>query len=120
MESYLHYQGQAFSKVFDANTYLLMTRALDYFDPAREHGDDLVSALARATCRFLVLSFSSDWRFAPERSKEIVDALISASKSVVSANIESVHGHDSFLLNVPRYLEVLSAYLDRVAEECGA
>ena len=119
VESYLHYQGRAFSKVFDANTYLLMTRALDYFDPARGHGDDLVKALGRASCKFLVISFSTDWRFAPERSDEIIDALIAARKDVVSATIDASHGHDSFLLPVPRYLEVLSAYLDRVASECG-
>ena len=119
VESYLHHQGRAFSKAFDANTYLLMTRALDYFDPAHEHGDDLVAALATARCRFLVVSFSTDWRFAPERSEEIVDALVAAAKDVVSARIDAAHGHDSFLLNVPRYLEVLSTYLDGVARECG-
>ena len=119
VESYLHYQGSAFSKVFDANTYLLMTRALDYFDPARDYGDDLVRALGRATCKFLVISFSTDWRFAPERSDEIADALIAARKDVVGASIDAAHGHDSFLLPVPRYLEVLSAYLGRVASECG-
>ena len=119
VESYLHHQGRAFAKAFDANTYLLMTRALDYFDPAREHGDDLVAALARARCRFLVVSFSTDWRFAPERSEEIVDALVAAAQNVVSARIEAAHGHDSFLLNVPRYLDVLAAYLGAVAKECG-
>ena len=119
VESYLHHQGRAFAKTFDANTYLLMTRALDYFDPAREYGDDLVAALARARCRFLVVSFSTDWRFAPERSEEIVDALVAARQNVVSARIEAAHGHDSFLLNVPRYLDVLAAYLGAVAKECG-
>ena len=119
VESYLRYQGSTFSKVFDANTYLLMTRALDYFDPARDYGDDLVRALGQATCKFLVVSFSTDWRFAPERSDEIIDALVAARKDVVGANIDAAHGHDSFLLQVPRYLELLSTYLDRVASECG-
>ena len=119
VESYLHHQGRSFSKVFDANTYLLMTRALDYFDPAREHDDDLVKALTIATCKFFVVSFSTDWRFAPARSDEIVDALVAAQKGVLSIKVQASHGHDSFLLSVPRYLEVLSAYLDRVAKECG-
>ena len=120
VESYLHHQGESFSKVFDANTYLLMTRALDYFDPARDYGDDLVAALASARCGFFVASFSTDWRFPPERSDEIVDALVAARRSVVSARIDAAHGHDSFLLPVPRYLHVLSTYLRRVAEECKA
>ena len=119
VESYLHHQGQAFSKVFDANTYLLMTRALDYFDPARDFGEDLVAALATARCRFLVVSFSTDWRFAPERSEEIVDALVAAQRDVVSARIEATHGHDSFLLRVPRYLDVLATYMERVAQACA-
>ena len=116
VESYLHYQGTAFSERFDANTYLLMTRALDYFDPALEFGGDLVKALADVEARFLVLSFSSDWRFAPERSDEIVDALIAARKDVVSATIEAPNGHDSFLLPNERYFQVLGSYLDAVAE----
>ena len=119
VESYLHYQGRSFSKTFDANTYLLMTRALDYFDPAHEYGDDLVAALSVARCAFLVVSFSTDWRFAPERSDEIVDALVAARRDVVSVGVEASHGHDSFLLPVPRYLAVLTEYLDRVARECG-
>jgi homoserine O-acetyltransferase len=119
VESYLHYQGRTFSKVFDANTYILMTKALDLFDPAQDHHDSLKEALFNAKCNFLVLSFSTDWRFAPERSTEIVDALVQAGKNVVSANIESLHGHDSFLLPVPRYFEVLAAYFDRVAIESG-
>ncbi len=115
VESYLRYQGQSFSRRFDANTYLLMTRALDYFDPAREFDDDLVCALARATCSYLVLSFSTDWRFAPGRSREIVDALVAAGKNVSSAEIASAHGHDSFLLPIPRYFGVLNAFMDRLA-----
>ena len=119
VESYLHYQGTSFSERFDANTYLLMTRALDYFDPALEYGGDLVAALRQATARFLVLSFSSDWRFSPERSNEIVDALVEARKDVASAVIEAPHGHDSFLLPNERYFDVLGGYMDAVAERCA-
>lgn len=117
VESYLHHQGRSFSRSFDANTYVLMTRALDFFDPAAEHGDDLVAALAPARCRFLVLSFSTDWRFSVERSKELVDALVRARKNVASAIIDTEHGHDSFLLPVPRYVAVLETYLGRLADE---
>lgn len=115
VESYLHYQGTAFSERFDANTYLLMTRALDYFDPALDFDGDLTLALAGASARFLVLSFSSDWRFAPSRSDEIVNALVAASKNVTSATIASTHGHDSFLLPNKRYFDVLGSYLNTVA-----
>lgn len=120
VESYLHHQGRSFSRSFDANTYLLMTRALDYFDPAGEHGDDLVAALAPARCRFLVVSFTTDWRFSVERSREIVDALVRARKNVASAIIDTEHGHDSFLLPVPRYVDVLGTYLRRLADEVAA
>ncbi|MEE3278930.1 MAG: homoserine O-acetyltransferase [Pseudomonadota bacterium] len=119
VESYLHYQGESFSKLFDANTYILMTRALDYFDPAREFDDDLVRTLANANAKFFVASFTSDWRFAPERSDTIVDALIAAGKDVISTTIESTFGHDSFLLPIPRYFSVLRAYMDRIARECA-
>lgn len=112
VESYLHHQGRAFTQRFDANTYLLMTRALDYFDPARDTNDNLVATLRNTRARFLVMSFSSDWRFSPERSKEIVDALIAAGKDVAATVIESEHGHDSFLLPISRYTEALSAYLN--------
>jgi homoserine O-acetyltransferase len=117
VESYLHYQGETFSKLFDANTYILMTRALDYFDPAREFNDDLVRTLANAKAKFLVASFTSDWRFAPERSDTIVDALIAAGKDVISTTIESTFGHDSFLLPIPRYFGVIHAYMGRIARE---
>ena len=112
VESYLHYQGTSFSEKFDANTYILMTRALDYFDPALESDGDLVRAVAKTNARFLILAFSSDWRFSPARSGEIVDALIAARKDVVSAVIDSPHGHDSFLIYNERYFEVLGGYLD--------
>jgi homoserine O-acetyltransferase len=116
VESYLRYQGEAFSERFDANTYLLMTKALDYFDPAAEHGNDLGKALAPATCAFLVLSFSSDWRFAPDRSREITNALMSTGKRVSHLEIEAPQGHDAFLLKVPRYVSVMQTYLRRVAD----
>ena len=116
VESYLHYQGTSFSERFDANTYLLMTRALDYFDPALPFGGDLVRALSGAKARFLVLSFSSDWRFSPARSAEIVDALIAAGKDVASATIDAPHGHDSFLLPNARYFDLLGGYLGAVAD----
>lgn len=117
VESYLQYQGRSFSQRFDANTYLLMTRALDYFDPGREHGDDLVAALRQARASFLVLSFTTDWRFAPERSREIVQSLIRARRNVSYANIDAPQGHDAFLLPIPRYLQLFSAYMQRVADE---
>jgi homoserine O-acetyltransferase len=120
VESYLHHQGRSFSQSFDANTYLLMTKALDFYDPAGEHGDDLVAALSPARCRFLVVSFTSDWRFSIERSKELVNALVEARKNVASAIIDTEHGHDAFLLPVPRYVDVLETYLGRLAEEVGA
>jgi homoserine O-acetyltransferase len=117
VESYLRHQGQAFSQRFDANTYMLMTKALDYFDPARETGDDLVETFTPVSAKFLVISFTSDWRFSAARSKEIVDALVAARKNVACAEIESEHGHDSFLLPLPRYVEVLHTYLQRVHTE---
>ena len=116
VQSYLRYQGSRFSGTFDANTYILMTKALDYFDLAREYDNDPVSAFSHARCNFLVMSFSTDWRFSPERSREIVDALIAADKPVTYAEIEADEGHDAFLMPIPRYLDVFSAYMQRVAE----
>lgn len=117
VESYLRHQGRSFSRRFDANSYLLMTHALDYFDPASECEDDLAQALAHCESRFLILSFSTDWRFSKERSDEVVNALLEARKNVVSANIASEHGHDSFLLPIPRYFAVLHRYLDRLHQD---
>lgn len=117
VESYLHYQGKSFVERFDANTYLLMTKALDYFDPAAAFGDDLSKAFLETPAKFLVLSFSSDWRFSPERSQEIVRALISARKSVSYANIPADHGHDAFLVAIPDYMRLFSAYLQRIHQE---
>ena len=120
VESYLRYQGERFSETFDANTYLLMTRALDYFDPAYETGNDLVKAMAKAHCEFLVLSFSSDWRFTPARSEELVNAMLAARRRVSYAEIDAPWGHDAFLIPTPRYNAVFSAYMNRVAREVGA
>ena len=117
IESYLRYQGRSFVDKFDANTYLLMTKALDYFDPAAAHGDDLAKALADATARFLVISFTTDWRFSPARSREIVRALTRAGKQVSYAEIEAEHGHDAFLAPIPHYRAVFTNYMRRVADE---
>ncbi len=117
VESYLHYQGKKFSTSFDANTYLLMTKALDYFDPAQYHNDDLAQCLNHAQCKFLVVSFTTDWRFSPERSEEIVDALVESDKDVTYAKIESDKGHDAFLIPIPRYVAIFRAYMNRVAQE---
>ncbi|WP_263081607.1 homoserine O-acetyltransferase [Endozoicomonas sp. Mp262] len=118
VESYLHHQAQTFSKTFDANTYLLMTRALDYFDPAASFDDDLAKALSHCSSQFLVISFSTDWRFSPARSKEIVTALIDSGKNVSYLDIDAPQGHDAFLINIPRYINGLSTYMQRVAREC--
>ena len=120
IESYLRYQGDKFSEYFDANTYLLITRALDYFDPARRHGGVLAKALAQATARFLLVSFSTDWRFSPARSREIVKALLDNGRNVSYAEIDAPHGHDAFLLEDPRYLAVVRAWFDRIAQELAA
>jgi homoserine O-acetyltransferase len=118
VESYLRYQGANFAENFDANTYILMTRALDYFDLAREYNNNAVEAFSRALCDFMVISFSTDWRFSPARSKEMVNALIAANKQVSYAEIESDFGHDAFLLNHPRFESVFHAYMKRVKERC--
>lgn len=120
IESYLRYQGDKFSDYFDANTYLLITRALDYFDPAAEHGGDLARAFAAARCRFQVISFTTDWRFSPARSREIVKALLDNKRDVSYAEIDAPHGHDAFLLDDARYHGVLRACFDRLAREVGA
>ena len=117
IESYLRYQGDKFADYFDANTYLLITRALDYFDPARAFGGDLSQALARATAKFLLVSFTTDWRFAPKRSREIVKALLDNKIDVSYAEINAPHGHDAFLLDDPRYMGVVRSYFDSVAQE---
>ena len=117
IESYLRYQGDKFSEYFDANTYLLITRALDYFDPARTHGGSLPQALAAARARFLLVSFTTDWRFSPQRSREIVHALLENRRDVSYAEIDAPHGHDAFLLDDARYMSVVRSYFDSVAKE---
>ena len=112
IESYLRYQGDKFSEYFDANTYLLITRALDYFDPAATYGGNLSQALAKASAKFLLVSFTTDWRFAPARSREIVKALLDNQRDVSYAEIDAPHGHDAFLLEDPRYLSVVRAYFN--------
>jgi len=119
IESYLRYQGDKFASYFDANTYLLMTKALDYFDPAHDFGGDLNRAFARAKASFLVISFNTDWRFSPLRSREIVRPLLHNRRNVSYAEITSTHGHDSFLMEHPHYFDVLRSYLNNVASECG-
>jgi len=114
VESYLRYQGEEFSGRFDANTYLLMTKALDYFDPAAAHGGDLAKTLAVAQADFCVMSFTTDWRFSPARSREIVDALIAARKNVSYLEIDAPQGHDAFLMPIPRYLQAFRSYMNRI------
>lgn len=117
IESYLRYQGDKFSEYFDANTYLLITRALDYFDPALQYGGSLTQALARATAKFLLISFTTDWRFSPQRSREIVKALLDNRRRVSYAEIDAPHGHDAFLLDDPRYMDTMRSYFDSIAQE---
>ena len=117
IESYLRYQGDKFSEYFDANTYLLITRALDYFDPARKFGGDLTAAFASVSAKFLLVSFTTDWRFAPARSRELVKALLDNRRSVSYAEIDAPHGHDAFLLDDVRYVGVVRSYFERVAAE---
>ena len=112
IESYLRYQGDKFAEYFDANTYLLITRALDYFDPASEFGGDLSRALAGASAKFLLVSFTTDWRFSPARSREIVKALLDNQRDVSYAEIDAPHGHDAFLLDDPRYMGVVRSYFE--------
>lgn len=117
IESYLRYQGDKFSGYFDANTYLLITRALDYFDPARAHAGNLTRALAASRAKYLLVSFTTDWRFAPARSREIVKSLLENQRRVSYAEIDAPHGHDAFLLDDPRYLGVMRSYFESIAKE---
>ena len=114
IESYLRYQGDKFSEYFDANTYLLITKALDYFDPARAYNGDLAAALANTQAEFLLVSFTTDWRFAPERSREMVQALVRNDRRLTYAEIDAPHGHDAFLLDDPRYMNVVGAYYEKI------
>jgi homoserine O-acetyltransferase/O-succinyltransferase len=113
IESYLRYQGDKFAEYFDANTYLLITRALDYFDPAKSYGGSLTAALGQVKASFLVVSFTTDWRFAPSRSRELVRALLHNQRRVSYAEIDAPHGHDAFLLDDGRYHSAVRAYFDK-------
>ena len=120
IESYLRHQGQKFAEYYDANTYLRITKALDYFDPAIATDGNLGKALSPATCRFLVVSFTTDWRFAPARSREIVKALVDNKREVSYAEVVAAHGHDAFLLDDPQYMAIVRAYYERIAAEIGS
>ena len=114
IESYLRYQGEKFVTGFDANTYLLMTKALDYFDPAKDHGGELFKAFKNTDSKFLVISFTSDWRFSPAKSHEIVKALLKARKEVSYSEIEANQGHDAFLMPIPHYFRVLRNFMENL------
>lgn len=114
VESYLRHQGKSFADRFDANTYMLMTKALDYFDPAKAFDDDLAKAFEQTSAQFLVISFTSDWRFSPTRSREIVKSLLDADKTVSYVEVEEKLGHDAFLMPTPAYINAFHAYMDRV------
>ncbi len=120
VESYLRYQGESFVGHFDANTYLLMTKALDYFDPAREFGGSLARAVEKIDVSFFVASFTSDWRFAPERSREIVRALTDADRNVSYVEVEADQGHDAFLIPIPTYMKAFSAYMGNIQTGVGS
>jgi homoserine O-acetyltransferase len=117
IESYLRYQGDKFAEYFDANTYLLITKALDYFDPARKYDGDLTKTLAGTKAKFFLASFTTDWRFSPERSREIVQALLANRREVTYAEIDAPHGHDAFLLEDSRYMNMVGAYYEQVWNE---
>ena len=117
VESYLRYQGDKFAEVFDANSYLLMTKALDYFDPARDYDGNLVAAVSAIQARILIASFSSDWRFSPRRSQELLDALVAANKSVQYIALKSAHGHDAFLMEDADYQAAIRIYFNNIATE---
>jgi homoserine O-acetyltransferase len=114
VESYLRYQGEKFIGQFDANTYLLMTRALDYFDPAKDYNNDLSAALSMTKARFHIIAFTSDWRFSPARSREIVKALLDNNRDTSYAEITANHGHDAFLMDIPHYMDVFRANMNQL------
>ncbi len=114
VESYLRYQGKSFVDKFDANTYLLMTKVLDYYDPASRFGGDLSKAFEKSISNYLIVSFTSDWRFSPERSQEIVEALVGSKKNVSYSEIEANNGHDAFLMPIPNYLNILKNFMDSI------
>lgn len=120
IESYLRYQGDKFAERFDGNTYLRMTKALDYFAPAAEYGNDLLAALQRVKAKFFVASFSTDWRFAPTRSRALVKHLVKAGKNVQYIEVESHHGHDAFLMTDEPYVRAMRAYMNNIHKELQA
>ncbi|MDF7676550.1 homoserine O-acetyltransferase [Neisseriaceae bacterium ESL0693] len=120
VESYLRYQGEKFAAAFDANSYLLMTKALDYFDPASDFNGSLTEAVSGTKAQFFIASFSSDWRFAPSRSQELLEALVAAYKPVQYITIQSQHGHDAFLMDDAHYLSAVAIYFNRIAQELNA
>jgi homoserine O-acetyltransferase len=115
IESYLRYQGDKFADTFDANTYLRITKALDYFDPAASHGGALSAALKKSKADYLVVSFTSDWRFSPQRSRELIKSMVDNRLNVSYAEIEAPHGHDAFLMDDAVYHNLIRAYLERVS-----
>ncbi len=117
VESYLRHQADKFADYFDANTYLLNTRALDYFDPARDYDGDLAAVLADTQAAYLVVSFTTDWRFSSARSHELVKALLDNQRPISYAEVDAPNGHDAFLLEDPRYHGVVRAYFSRIAQE---
>jgi homoserine O-acetyltransferase len=114
IESYLRYQGDKFSEYFDANTYLLITRALDYFDPAKGYNGNLSQAFREIRAKFLIISFTTDWRFSPKRSEELVKALLDNERQVSYLNINAPNGHDAFLLDDPRYMSAIKNYFSNI------
>ncbi|MBC6406091.1 MAG: homoserine O-acetyltransferase [Rhodospirillales bacterium] len=119
VESYLRYQGSTFVDRFDSNSYLYITRAMDYFDLAADHGGSLSAAFRHSKVRFCLASFSSDWLFPTSESKAIVRALSAALADVSFFEIETDSGHDAFLLNEPEFLETVHAFLNASAERAG-
>ena len=112
IESYLRYQGSVFVDRFDANSYLYITRAMDYFDLTKEHDGNLSKAFEKTKTKFLVISFTSDWLYPTSENKEIVIALNAIGAEVGFVEIESDKGHDSFLLNVPKFLDTLKGFIN--------
>ena len=114
IESYLNYQGDKFAKEFDANTYIRMTKALDYYDPTKQNKKKLSGVFKKIKSKFLVISFTSDWRFSPSRSKEIVKSLLDNNINVSYAEISAESGHDAFLMSDDHYHEILNSFFKNI------
>jgi len=114
IESYLNYQGDKFAKEFDANTYIRMTKALDYYDPTKQNKKRLSEVFKKIKSKFLVISFTSDWRFSPSRSKEIVKSLLDNNINVSYAEISAESGHDAFLMSDDHYHEILNSFFKNI------